>query len=161
MSLQIYPTVLGRDKSDQELHIWDPDCDLKSKYEHTNEMNCECKWGAGLLDDKAALILYLFHEKETIEINFEQEIHVGPERKMNSWDVLFSMQPTSLVVAYGDSPKNKDHWLRVYFNHEGDLMNSLRHFIQQTLDLVDDQGEDMTPDPVIEQIVDYVRKEQT
>jgi hypothetical protein len=152
MLLQVHPIALGRDKSDKELHIWDPECGLEQYYNGVSTIDCDCQWGAGLVEDKVALILYLFDGDRTIEVYFTQNVAVGPNTEMNSWDVLFSMQPESLVLVYGEKPTDRDSWLRSECKVGHGLMESLDDFINKALLLSDEAS----PDPVLKEIVTYI-----
>lgn len=152
---QIFPLALGRDHSEKELHVWDPDCDLvQSEFAGCNSLQMECRWGAGLIDEEAALILYLFYRDETIEVYFPQDVAVGPGRKMNSWDTLLSMLPESLMLVYGDNAGDRSHWLKITFEESDRLMRSLEEFIQQIMDL----DLNANPDPALEKLTDYFSK---
>lgn len=149
---QIFPIALGRDGSQKELHIWDPECGLgQTRYAEITEVQMECRWGAGLIEEEAALILYLFDGDRTMEVYFPQQIAVGPEREMNSWDVLLSMLPESLVLVYGEKPANPKHWLKVTFKEPVHLMQSLEDFVQRILNL----GKDSNTDPALKIMTDY------
>ncbi|MBO8170474.1 MAG: hypothetical protein H0Z33_01105 [Bacillaceae bacterium] len=153
MLYQIHPVALGRDQSDTELHIWDPDSELDKSFEKIKQIQAECRWGAGLVEDEAALILYLFHKDQTIEVYFPQKVAVGPDREMNSWVVLLSQQPESLVLVYGNKPTDRSKWLRVTFAEKNTLLANLEQFADQTMEL----SRKGTSDPVIQEVADYFK----
>jgi hypothetical protein len=156
LSIQFQPIALGRDQSERELHVWDPDCKLDQGYANVKAIQCDCKWGAGLVEDEAALILYLFDGEgdQTIEVYFTQTVAVGPEREMNSWDVLLSLQPESLTLVYGEKPTDRRCWLTAACKDGYGLMESLDHFLHRVTDL----NKERTADSVIRQIASYVAK---
>lgn len=151
MSCQFQPIAFGRDGSDQELHAWDPESELEEFFTDDQTIQCECKWGAGLLEKEAALILYLFDKDQTIEVYFPQNVAVGPEREMNSWDVLLSFQPKTLVLAYGDTPRDRARRLKIKCQDDDSLMESLDQFLNQVSELKE------TSDPAIQQITAYIK----
>jgi hypothetical protein len=151
MLLQVHPMALGRDKSDKELHAWDPECGLEQHYTGVSTIHCDCQWGAGLVEDKVALILYLFDGDRTIEVYFTQNVAVGPKAEMNSWDVLFSMQPESLVLVYGEKPTDRSSWLKIECKAGNGLMEGLDTFLNKALVLSQE-----SPDPVLKEIVTYI-----
>lgn len=148
---RVYPVALGRDQSEKELHLWDPESDLNNQEFEGSSIKGDCRWGAGLVDDETALILYIFHGERTIEVYFPQKIAVGPNREMNSWDVLLAIKPESLVLVYGEQPTDRDRWLQVQFEQDTTLLSSLEEFIEQTLKL-HREGSD---DPVVTEISQY------
>ncbi|MFC7395255.1 hypothetical protein [Scopulibacillus cellulosilyticus] len=151
MIFHIQPIALGRDQSDNECHVWDPDSELAKVYSDIKTVQCECKWGAGLIEDAAVLILYLFDKERTIQVYFPQSVAVGPKREMNSWDVLFSIQPESLTLVYGNKPTDHHCRLRVETRHKS-LMESLDDFIEQIIKLNDNEL-----DPATKQIFSYIK----
>lgn len=154
MEYQIHPAALGRDQSETELHIWDPDCDLGKSFIGTSVIHCDSHWGAGMIEDEAALILYLFEGEQAIEVYFMENVAVGPNREMNSWDVLLSMQPESLVLVYGESPADRDAWLKIESNEPGGLMTGLERFIERVLSM---DAASMR-DPVLQRLTDYFKQ---
>lgn len=151
MLLKVHPIALGRDQSEKELHIWDPECGLQQFYKGTPAIQCDCQWGAGLVGEDVALILYLFHEERTIEVYFPQHVAVGPNREMNSWDVLFAQQPESLVLVYGETPADRTGWLTINCKTADTLMDSLAAFIDKALTL----NRQAESDPVLKELAVY------
>ncbi len=148
---RVHPVALGRDQSEKELHLWDPDSDLNDQDIQESSVKGDCRWGAGLVDNETALILYIFHGERTIEVYFPQIVAVGPDREMNSWDVLLTMKPESIVLVYGEQPTDRDKWLHVRFENETTLLSSLEEFVEQTLKLHREGSED----PVVAEISQY------
>ncbi|MEB3101931.1 hypothetical protein [Ferviditalea candida] len=154
MEFQVYPVALGRDQSEAELHIWDPVCGLSQSFEGTALIQCDSHWGAGMIEDEAALILYLFEGEQAIEVYFTENVSVGPNREMNSWDVLLSMQPESLVLVYGESPSDRSAWLKVDSKEPGGLMLGLERFVERVLSM----DTASVRDPVLQKLTDYFKQ---
>lgn len=152
MSLPFQPIALARGECDKVLHLWDPDCEPESFDGEEETIQCECQWGAGLIEKEAALILYVFDERKTIEIYFPQKVAAGPHREMNSWDVLLSYQPETLILAYGETPKDRRSRVKVTCREGESMMESLDFFLGQLTEL----NEEESRDPVVQQLTAYI-----
>jgi|GEM_PF-4679487 len=111
-------------------------------------------WGAADVEGEAALVFYGFTDDVTLEIVFPENVIVGANRNVQTWDILLSMAPNAWFLAGSDGRVAP----QLLFYVEGDtpdlFMSTLETFFDRLLAL--DLSHDASIDPATKTIRDYL-----
>lgn len=105
--MRVIPRAVGQ--TDGALVLWQDSAELADCLTQTSEVVTEVRWGIGILDEDACLILYLFRATETLEVYLPQTLPTSPEDQIDVWKTVYRWQPQVLKMRYGHSPVTRDY----------------------------------------------------
>lgn len=104
--MRVIPRAVGQ--SDGALVLWQDSAELADCFTQTSEVVTEVRWGIGVLDEDACLILYLFRATETLEVYLPQALPTSPQAQIDVWKTIYRWQPQVVKLRYGHSPAMRD-----------------------------------------------------
>ena len=152
--MQIVPIAVTR-QDEKTLLLWDPNPESGLLFPTSHRSFMDYHWGAGAIDGRTCLVLYMFGGEHAIELYFPQTLKTTPDRDIDVWDALLGMQPERFGLRYGEDPGDDSRAALLSFelHEEKTVSENLTDFLDRIITLYDN-GE---RDPLVAELVEYFR----